>query len=116
MFHEPGDIRAKRTRMLLRDALIDLIAEKGFDHVTVGDIAERAMVNRVTFYRHYPDKYALVTSIFEEAVDRAVEEIGPPVERLESLAHDWLDQDPEAFTNEPSGQTMPQALAAFTAF
>jgi AcrR family transcriptional regulator len=64
--------------MNLREALIDLIEEKGFDAVTVGDIAERAMVNRATFYRHYPDKYALVTGIFEEAVRQMMHEIPLP--------------------------------------
>jgi AcrR family transcriptional regulator len=71
--HEHRDLRVKRTHALLRRTLIDLIAEKGFDAVTVGDIAERAMVNRSTFYRHYPDKYALVTRIIEDAVNQAVQ-------------------------------------------
>jgi len=36
-------------------------AEKGFSAVTVQDIAERAMVNRSTLYRHYPGgKYDLL--------------------------------------------------------
>jgi AcrR family transcriptional regulator len=34
------DLRVRRTRTNLREALIDLIEEKGFDAVTVGDIAE----------------------------------------------------------------------------
>lgn len=86
MTHERPDLRVRRTHALLQKTLIDLIAEKGFDAVTVGDIAERAMVNRSTFYRHYPDKYALVTSIFEEAVNQLVSELRQ--ERLEAL--DWM--------------------------
>ncbi|QBD74648.1 TetR/AcrR family transcriptional regulator [Ktedonosporobacter rubrisoli] len=78
MTHEQTDLRVRRTQMNLREALIDLIEEKGFDAVTVGDIAERAMVNRATFYRHYPDKYALVTGIFEEAVKQMLREIPLP--------------------------------------
>lgn len=53
------DLRVRRTRKLLREALVDLATEKGFEAVTIQDIAERAMVNRATFYRHYQDKYAL---------------------------------------------------------
>ena len=86
MTRERTDLRVRRTHALLQKTLIDLIAEKGFDAVTVGDIAERAMVNRSTFYRHYPDKYALVTNIFEDAVDQLVSELGQ--EHLESL--DWM--------------------------
>ena len=84
MTHEQMDLRVRRTRVNLREALIDLIEEKGFDAVTVGDIAERAMVNRATFYRHYPDKYALVTGIFEEAITQMLREIPLP-ESLEAI-------------------------------
>lgn len=83
MTHDRTDLRVRRTQMNLREALLDLIEEKGFDAVTVGDIAERAMVNRATFYRYYPDKYTLVTGIFEEAVKRMMHEIPLP-ESLEA--------------------------------
>ena len=45
------DLRVRRTRKLLQKALLEATVEKGFAHVTVSDIAERAMVNRATFYR-----------------------------------------------------------------
>jgi AcrR family transcriptional regulator len=79
------DLRVRRTRADLREALIDLIEEKGFDAVTVRDIADRAMINRATFYRHYPDKYALVTSIFKEAVQQMLREV-PLTEEWEVIS------------------------------
>ena len=54
------DPRVRRTRQWLPDALAALMAEKSFESITVQDIAERAMVNRVTFYAHFNDKYALL--------------------------------------------------------
>jgi AcrR family transcriptional regulator len=57
---EKLDPRVKRTRVLLEDAFMALIQEKGFQSVTVQDITERAGVNRATFYAHFPDKYALL--------------------------------------------------------
>ncbi|WP_218103959.1 TetR/AcrR family transcriptional regulator [Thermogemmatispora onikobensis] len=74
------DLRVRRTQMMLRKALIALIEERGFEAVTVGDIAERAMVNRTTFYLHYQDKYDLVTSIFKEAIDELSQSLGIPQE------------------------------------
>ena len=109
--HEHKDLRVKRTHALLRKTLIDLIAEKGFDAVTVGDIAERAMINRSTFYRHYPDKYALVTSIFEDAVNQLVSELGQ--ERLEAL--DWI-VNALGTESEPVSPEMRHTLAAWVAF
>jgi AcrR family transcriptional regulator len=52
----------------LREALVGLIEERGFDRVTVGAITERAMVSRAAFYRNYRDKYQLVEQIFDEAM------------------------------------------------
>ncbi|ENQ3105515.1 DNA-binding transcriptional regulator, AcrR family [Bacillus sp. 491mf] len=61
-----NDPRVKRTRQAIRDALISLIHEKGFDSITVQDIAEKATVNRATFYSHYYDKYDLLDKSTEE--------------------------------------------------
>lgn len=60
------DLRVARTRKMLRDAMIALAIQQGFDAVTVNDIVELAMVNRSTFYRHYQDKYDLVESYLDE--------------------------------------------------
>ncbi|HLI91215.1 MAG TPA: TetR/AcrR family transcriptional regulator [Ktedonobacteraceae bacterium] len=80
MTSKKTDLRVRRTRMVLREALIALIEERGFDAITVGDITERAMVNRTTFYLHYQDKYDLVTSIFREAIDELSRGLGNPQE------------------------------------
>ncbi|HEV2653438.1 MAG TPA: TetR/AcrR family transcriptional regulator [Ktedonobacteraceae bacterium] len=78
MSHEEQiDLRVRRTQKFLQEAMIELIAEKGFDAITVGDIAERAMINRATFYRHYQDKYDLVAKIFEETATQLVENMKP---------------------------------------
>jgi len=71
------DLRIRRTHKLLQEAMIELVAEKGFDAITVGDIAERAMINRATFYRHYQDKYDLVVKIFEETAGHLVGTMKP---------------------------------------
>lgn len=71
------DRRVVRTRQLLRDALTELILEKGFDAVTVSDIAERANLGRATFYLHYRDKEELLFKSLEAVFDELVEKIEP---------------------------------------
>lgn len=71
---ETEDLRVRRTRKMLQEALMQLTAEKGFDAVTVRDITERAMVNRSTFYRHYLDKYDLIDQYLDEVYALALEE------------------------------------------
>src|SRR5262249_21103269 len=92
MTHELTDPRVQRTRKLLKDALIALSAERGFEEVTVGDIVGRAQINRATFYRHYQDKYALVEGIFQEAIDQLRRDLKPPVEGSLNAA---LQEPPE---------------------
>ena len=57
---EKLDPRVKRTRSLLEQAFLEVVADKGFQAVSVQDITEKAGVNRATFYAHFPDKYALL--------------------------------------------------------
>ena len=59
------DRRVQRTRRALRDALLSLLPERGWDDVSVQDICERADVGRSTFYGHFRDKDDLLLSGFE---------------------------------------------------
>src|SRR6266853_6102460 len=79
MSQQGSNIRLRRTKLLLREALIALIEERGFEALTIGELTERAMVSRAAFYRNYQDKYDLVEQIFEEAMSAllsAVEDLG----------------------------------------
>lgn len=79
MSQEIKSLSLRRTQKLLREALIELIEERGFDALTVRELTERAMVSRATFYRNYQDKYDLVEQIFGEAMQalfNAVSETG----------------------------------------
>ena len=80
------DPRIRRTRKLLRNALIELISEKGFDEITVKDITERATLNRATFYLHYKDKQDLLAKGFDEIWDELTERNPLPIAQDGSLA------------------------------
>lgn len=58
------DRRVRRTRRLLHQALLELVAEHGYDRVTVQDVLDRADVGRATFYAHFRDKDDLLVSGF----------------------------------------------------
>lgn len=59
------DRRIQRTQHLLRETLVALILEKGYDAITVQDILDRANIGRSTFYAHYRDKDELLMSGFQ---------------------------------------------------
>jgi AcrR family transcriptional regulator len=60
------DRRVQRTRRTLRESLIALILERGWDGISVQDICDRADVGRSTFYLHFADKEELLVGGFAD--------------------------------------------------
>ncbi len=63
---EKIDLRVQRTQKNLKNALISLIDEKKIKDITVTELAEKAEINRKTFYSHYPSIEELVYDILED--------------------------------------------------
>jgi AcrR family transcriptional regulator len=110
MSQNSGDLRVKRTHKLLREALIALIEERGFDAITVGEIASRAMVSRAAFYRYYQDKYDLAERIFEDLIHTLLNEFDPlRYEALHSSAPQPTSDFWGAFFEQAMHSTPPSA-------
>ena len=75
---EKDDLRSRRTRKLLQRALVELLADRDFNEITVQDIAERAEVNRATFYAHFDDKYDLLNQWVQERFQESLMRNLPP--------------------------------------
>ncbi len=90
------DPRTRRTRLLLQQALGEMLTERSLASVTVADITARAGVNRATFYAHFQDKDDLLESTLHEKCRRVLEaalpEQSPPApETWNHLIHSVLD-------------------------
>jgi AcrR family transcriptional regulator len=96
------DRRTNRTRRLLREALLALILERGYDGVTVEEITERADLGRTTFYLHYRDKEELLL----ESVDSLAEDLTALIARTPIA--DWRSTPDET---HPRPMQMPLRLA-----
>jgi len=71
-----GIVRERRkaeTRTRLIEAGLPLFAERGFDSVTLDEVAEAAGFTKGAIYRHFPSKGAFQLALFEQyaAVARA---------------------------------------------
>lgn len=60
------DRRALRTRAALREALLTLMTERGWEAISVQDVCERADIARSTFYLHYASKDELLQGGFRD--------------------------------------------------
>ena len=65
MYKTSNDRRFRKNKQAIQRAYIDLVVEKGYQGITVTDVANRADINRMTFYAHYET----VEDIFAEFVD-----------------------------------------------
>ena len=60
------DLRIIKTRQAIFAAFKDMICEMDYDQITIKELCERAMINRKTFYLHYPDLDALLQALQAE--------------------------------------------------
>lgn len=63
------DRRIIKSQEAIKKAIIELMAEKSFDDITIQDITERADLSRKTFYLRYVDKYELLDKLIEEHIN-----------------------------------------------
>jgi len=91
------------TRLAISDAATRLFMERGFDRVTIDEIAEAADVGRMTVFNHFPRKEDMFFDREQEARDvafRAVRSRAPatsPIQALGDLAHRMAEQHEPAF-------------------
>jgi AcrR family transcriptional regulator len=76
---------AQRARML--EAMVQAVAEKGYAHVAVADVIQRAGVSRKTFYEQFANKEECFLAAYDAGVDGLLAAID---EALSALAPDWL--------------------------
>jgi AcrR family transcriptional regulator len=75
------DRRVLRSQQALKEALLQLMLEKGYGETTVSDIVERANVGRSTFYVHFADKEDLLQQSLQGLRDFLTDETLVPSQR-----------------------------------
>ncbi len=92
----------KQQMLIAREAaIIDvvnrLLAEKGFDAMTVDEVAFEVGVAKASLYKHFPSKEDLASAAMVRVMQRAVEELGEldaaaqPIAKLKAAAR-WMMQ------------------------
>lgn len=60
------DRRIRKTRAVLKNALLSLMTEKSVKHITVKELCEKADINRGTFYLHFKDVFDMLEQIEDD--------------------------------------------------
>jgi AcrR family transcriptional regulator len=112
VFDEPATAERPRGRprsaiadQAIREAAVDLFAERGFEGFSVEDVADRAGVSKATVYRRYPSKVDLVV---EAGSCLATDEIRfPDTGNLRDDVRGLARSLVNAFENTRAGKVMP---------
>lgn len=72
------DLRKKKTLRHIRDAFLQLRADKPLEHITVKELSELAEISKATFYLHYKDIYDLSEQLQNEIIQRILDNITHP--------------------------------------
>jgi AcrR family transcriptional regulator len=100
------DRRVSRTRRALKEALTDLILEKGYEGITIQDVIDRADVGRSTFYAHFVDKDDLLMAIL---ADLEMPGLDPSTWKPDDAAFGWTLA---LFRHFGSGKRLFKAVAS----
>jgi AcrR family transcriptional regulator len=69
------DRRVQRTRKLLRESLMALILEEGYDEISIQDITDKANLGRATFYLHFKDKEELLLDVMDQFMSSFLDQV-----------------------------------------
>ncbi len=63
------DRRIQKTRKQLRDSMLELILDQGYDDISIQDVTDRANLGRATFYLHYREKDELYADVMRHMAE-----------------------------------------------
>ena len=64
------DLRVKKTKASIKNALFDLIEVHGFETITVKELTTKAKINRGTFYLHYENIDDLIDEYYSDFISK----------------------------------------------
>ena len=103
--------KKKQTRQVIAEAALRLFNERGFDSVTVAQVAKAADVSEATVFNYFPTKESLFfgqMQSFEEALIQAVRE-RPGGESVLAAFRRFIDEGSERLANESAAVAISMA-------
>lgn len=74
---EKENQRVRLTKLMFRDALLELIGDRDINSITVKELCEKAGLNRTTFYLHYGEPADILAEIERDFIGRTKKYLSP---------------------------------------
>jgi len=113
------DLRITKTYMALTKTFVEMMEDERFEEITVKELCDKAMIRKSTFYKHFADKYELLTFIVREAQAKfdaksaSEAQSGEPVDfytHLFSHVIDFLKENKKLVQSAMSSNSFPLIL------
>lgn len=88
------------TKSILADSFCALLKKNAFENITIKDIVNNCEASRATFYRHFIDKYDLITWIYKSHVDELINSY-PGISNCKNMLYHnacYYKENPKFFT------------------
>lgn len=75
MNDKKADLRYIKTEKIIRNTFLEMLKEMPYEKIEIKTLAERAYINRKTFYLHYNSLSDLLNSLLEEIYEEIVQNV-----------------------------------------
>jgi AcrR family transcriptional regulator len=106
----PGRPRSAEAERSIVDAVLHLVAEHGFDALSIEGVATKAGVGKGTIYRRWPNKEAMIVDVLA-----SISEEWPEVPEGQTVRDgliDLVDTIRVSTQDSPAGRLMPRVMAS----
>lgn len=76
------DLRVRRTRKWLQEALLSLMLKKPFTRISIAEITDQAQVSRPTFYLHYRNKEEVLEDYLDSMYKNFMDDMQPYLDSI----------------------------------
>ena len=106
----PGRPRSLEAEKSIIDAVLHLVAEHGFDALSVEGVAAQAGVGKGTIYRRWPNKEAMIVDVLASISEELP--IVPEDQSVRAGLVDLVDTIRVSTQDSPAGRLMPRVMAS----
>ena len=110
----PGRPRSQQAELSIIEAVLHLVAENGFDGLSVEGVAARAGVGKGTIYRRWPNKEAMVVDVLASISEDLPE--APADQSVRAGLIDLVDTIRVSTQDSPAGRLMPRVMASVSQY